>query len=493
MPGISVVALELSRNDMDKWMPYVEKSFEEQLKEMEKKIRKVCEQLKQTDKDQWIISWKEYGLTNGFVGDHKNRYLSLEQKAELKRVMKALTSEFPKLTIISGTVATKRVVNLKNQPEKSTDLEEAFTRTAEPSEELDAYVILAGEKELTGEDLNVVRNTAYVFSGGECTGRHDKTALFNETEHFYPDAPVVFRPGKGRSHSPLIDTRFGVEICREHALGVMSDSIQPQIQIPLMQFVLSDSVSFRPDQMVSPYAIHIDSFYPIRLITDIANPEVTLYSYDVLTEDAELKRVIPQNRKEFLTSCVLDMMSREEITGLGVGFLVNRSFNLEDYKNLMQLIYQKRADFQDPSNVNDILIHLAASYTGGAFTEIEEVDKLIESFSPGGNPPVSVQKPSQEVPPPPAPDENPEASVPKPSQEVPPPLAPAENPEASIPKPSQEVPPTPETAQKESLEEVVARDRGVTVTLPPSVDFKQKLKESQEEDLEKESNFRPTK
>lgn len=394
MPKIIVIAFDISYRDLPNLHLFLYKSFEEQLKEIENRIREVCEILTREEKNanQWVISWREYGLYNGF----HDRNITSTQKSLLKNTLSNLTKDYPKLTIIGGTVATKQDIDsqdLEKLDRKKKGLEQAYNENIhlinldDSNEFKNSRRAAQDVQKVSVQNFSIIRNTAYVFSNGTCIARHDKTIPFNEIRNC--STSTIFRPGKGQSNSSYINENMSIEICREHELGLFAREVQISAslksQLSLIQFVLSDSIYFIPKNMVSPYAIYIDSQNQNRLITDIdkENIDVSLYSYNILSKTSNLIRVEPQSVRSFLISFIEECMKKSTFNPLKIDRIVkdklgNDLLNEDDYVKLTILAAKKyiHAESFDTFRVEkilrDLLLKVASNKTIFLEKEIAE-------------------------------------------------------------------------------------------------------------------------
>ena len=182
--------------------------FDEQLSLFKNTIIQICKSLESSEKDatSWIIGWCEYGIK-----DAGSRYISSEQKKQLKETMIECTNQFPKLTIISGTVASTRlfVPNVKGSKKKKEKIIRAYTENSDVAKnDIEFFQHFENAKAAinSGMPFTIVRNTAYVFKNekddsedndnnrknGRCIARHDKRRLHDETKGL---GNAIFRPG----------------------------------------------------------------------------------------------------------------------------------------------------------------------------------------------------------------------------------------------------------------------------------------------------------
>ena len=87
---IVVVALDIKRHPTQDFHKFSDQKFEGQLAQISRNIEEVCAVLAAKEKDatQWIISWREYGIT-----DEGLRYITVPQRKKLKAAMQALTAK----------------------------------------------------------------------------------------------------------------------------------------------------------------------------------------------------------------------------------------------------------------------------------------------------------------------------------------------------------------------------------------------------------------
>lgn len=312
------VAIELSRTDLKKLYKFRLQAFDDQLLELERQIHTICRKLTKMKKDdpEWVIAWQEHGLTGT-----KSRYLSVDQKAKLKSVMKKLTLKYPRLTIVCGTILTKRSIDLQDfektnatikQLTEAYDFNKKFNLDNKKFEKHRGAIL-----ELTKPvpEYYVIRNTCYIFLETlfteENVVRHDKINPFEETTFF---THAVFRPGIGRGHRNYINRDISVEICFEHSLGIIAKKVGME-PIALVQLIISDSTDFIPKHQVSPYAVHIDSMNKTRLITEVRKEdvEIELYSYDFLANPSTFNEVKPQTAREYLMEYLCENMGQNQL------------------------------------------------------------------------------------------------------------------------------------------------------------------------------------
>lgn len=316
-----VVALDI-RDSKPGYRFFERMTFDDKLQFLSEKIIAACEELaiREPDAKEWIISWREYGLFNEYM-----RYVSVDQRKQLKKAMAELTAKYEKLTIISGTVASARPISQLSRIKRSRQYRSVIDAYQENADrqgssefvEHRAQSFKVIDNQIASPDAArrpavIIRNTSYVFKGGKCIARHDKTAPFEETTGLDKEG-AMFRPGRGRSHPSVVNDQFAIEICKEHDDGCLAAQMKSGTKtLPKMQFVISDSIPLAPWHQVCPYLIHIDSVEEVSLTTviDPAEAEVCLYRSDVLEFNSQLKPVAPVNPRvvmfEKIRRCIDD-------------------------------------------------------------------------------------------------------------------------------------------------------------------------------------------
>lgn len=308
MTKTTVVALDISIKDNVRYKSFRSAPFEVQLANLVANIQKVCDDLTQKvdDESSWIIAWREYSLTDG-----SNTFISVAQKRMLKTEMEKLTKMYPKLTIISGTVATQRTVGgnkTKQGQDKRQTLEDAYFENQnlidDPSNEFQKHQDISTYLKAGSSPFILIRNTTYVFNKGSCIARHDKTAPWDETSSI---SNAVFRPGRGRTHSPYINDHYNAEICREHALSVLKNKVkQNNLKPPMIHFVLSASIDLRPINSVGTHNICIDSKDGVTRYSPRGDDDnLTVYSYCPFDNDPQLQQIPAPSLTEFLGTFIV--------------------------------------------------------------------------------------------------------------------------------------------------------------------------------------------
>jgi len=266
----------------------------EKIQKLESVIRTICQQLADnpaTAENLWILTWREYAITEG----KDQRSLTPENKKLYKDTLHKIALEFkPNLVLVAGTVSTTKlesnldklseIVKYYEKHQWIKEKEEKISPTATMSKKelhfiSDQLQNIEQIKENLPPAFNIVRNTCYVFSGDDIWS-HDKISGIRETYH--PDetidpnaSPRVFRPGKGKNLPAYIEIAhpmtqekitLGIEICRENWFGVLRKQLEAKTP-PYIQFVLSDWAMMRQKNLIGQYVIQADSNLFPRLIT----------------------------------------------------------------------------------------------------------------------------------------------------------------------------------------------------------------------------------
>jgi len=105
----------------------------------------------------------------------------------------------------------------------------------------------------SGTATHLMRNTAFVLHGGRVVFKYNKRGDFHEC---IGDGKTVFKPGEGLGKTdPIHGVTFGLEICLDHALGVLHTGVSGDL--PDIHIVISDSVQNNPAHMkAKQYYLH---------------------------------------------------------------------------------------------------------------------------------------------------------------------------------------------------------------------------------------------
>lgn len=384
----AVVALDIQTTNF-RFAEYNALSATEKVDHICARIESLCQLLDQKEPDaDWIINWREYGIS-----DPDSRYVSNETKKYLKEKMQALTAKYPKLTVISGSVATKKDVGPAKAEEVLEKVEQYYqgNKAITTDDLAEGMYHLQKVKELAKKNpdaLVVVRNTSYIFSKGTCIGRHDKSMPYLETTSAEPwnstredklnnqMENAIFQPGNKKNPTSIFtllttsgDTiEIGIEICREHSLGVLKDEAQAGNILPFFHFVSSFGMTTSLDNIYGEYYVLLDDTRRPQIILNkpASSPSdlpVHLYQCDLLDKmpylRGPLKPLYPQEKElltdfsrinEFLDKSIfldkvektklLNFIYKEFIFALGDGMkldeFVNRIKSTSQYASLMQ-------------------------------------------------------------------------------------------------------------------------------------------------------------
>lgn len=274
------------------------------------RIHLIAQALQQSNpKANWIITWPEHGIAP------RAGYVTVAEKDAMKVAFAELTEVYPQLIIIAGTVKYARHYEEADQAtfeEKVEQVTRAYLAldwlhqrercwSAMPANaKLYHHAGQVAEVAKCRGKKTIVRNVCFVFQTGQCVGSHAKLAPVGETDSpdGYPHSNHLFYVGAKNKKSCFIDLsliggatiRVGIEICREHMLGVLQHELSesPEANFPDIHFVLSDSINLSKELLLGKYAIHIDTrrdaFIGLRNDKQ-TNVKVTLYKHDLYADD----------------------------------------------------------------------------------------------------------------------------------------------------------------------------------------------------------------
>ena len=277
----------------------------------------------------------------------------MNDRKKLKEVMQKITAAYPKLTIISGSVAVDRKLEAMDVTARNVKLDRVKTGYLGNAKQLHDDIQFKRHAQHASNSMSlinksplakstkssVVRNVSYVFRGGQCVARHDKRAPHKELHGLETEATSIFRPGRDRSYRSFINTEIGIEICREHTKGTLRQECESDGIVPKIQFILSDSITYQPWQQISPYAIQIDSVESIALITDIdaSQLDVTLYEHNMTDEENNLKPVPAVRKKEAVIKQIEDHIGNKYVPHIQK-YLAHNLFDSGDCERILALM-----------------------------------------------------------------------------------------------------------------------------------------------------------
>ncbi|HHT0595075.1 TPA: hypothetical protein ACTXXA_003729 [Legionella anisa] len=254
-------------------------------------IRNVCNNLSKTHPmDKWIISWREYGVSDESISD--------VDKKIFESTIQNLCKEFPNLLIISGNIKTRKEINLEKAKEIHAlydsyqylaEIEEQQTKNADKH-----YIKKEREKinsaieSASTQPILAVRSTAFLFNA-EGTRKHDKLAPTDEA-----GKTEIHHPAKEKNKAFFFrfgNETIGIEICREHHFGLLRKEGEALgIKKPLFHFVLSDTIALNLNNAFGKFIVHIDSLEEPTLILSPGQTlnDVVFYVYDLLSNNPQL-------------------------------------------------------------------------------------------------------------------------------------------------------------------------------------------------------------
>lgn len=103
---------------------------------------------------------------------------------------------------------------------------------------------------------NVMSNAAYGLLNGAVVFRYKKQGNFNEE---IGDDQLIFVPGGKNGVREVEGVRFGIEVCLDHAIGMLGRQVRPNRPLDV-HLILSDFVTLKPDTLtglrVGGWVIH---------------------------------------------------------------------------------------------------------------------------------------------------------------------------------------------------------------------------------------------
>lgn len=356
---IAIIALDILKDDGPNDAYYNKMFAEQKIDAIIKAIREICKQMSsKEDESMWIVVWREYGLYN--LG---SRYVSTETKKYLKSSMEMLCKDYPKLTVLAGTIATKKFFEAAKSHAKAEKLksyysvlEQTFTGN-KPKFHLHKNAVEQSAKHLD-QGIFVARNTLYVFQTIEqrfVCKRHDKTYPSEEINETAKDnIPFLFQPGKGRNVStriklvhPVTGESFYIttEICVEHVAKAGQHEYTPSS----LHFLVSDSMVIDPNLIVAPVMVHLDSNEQSSVTTSLSGSlishGITFYKYDLFSMVFNdftnklrtiLSSVINENKFNTKVESLLTSLKNKFERDLASGLVVEAFFNLREHMKYIQ-------------------------------------------------------------------------------------------------------------------------------------------------------------
>lgn len=431
---VAVISLDLKMTD-EGFIKYNALPVEDKIDLLYERMLKVCEELKKKEPNsQWIIAWREYGIT-----DANSKFISNEMKHYLKKTMQSLTKRYPQLTIIAGTVATKKHFSAAEYKSKLSKIKKYYKQhewiyksenQSAVEQKLFHYKKLKElKKKKIDEGIDVIRNTTYIFSENKCVARHDKVAPYFETANVgqrwvlmdenadltdMVNTNRVFQPGNKKNNS----TRFTLkkadismspidivfEICKEHIAGVVANEEKNKKTIADLHFVLGYGATIELDKIRAKVFAAFDKNIETQLIInqEMTEEEISqlpyhLYRTNILSESGqlhgpimpiylqefkilaifdELKNLLKKRSSDLASVIVLRNMfcnfASKPANKSNYGILIPEMKECADYKKLMSTDHYSSKDINLSKDVQALLNQL--------FTLLEKIEpKLFPS------------------------------------------------------------------------------------------------------------------
>lgn len=307
---VVVVTLECIKDD-ENYDLYQLMSAREKIENLIRRIFYVCNELTQKEPHaKWMLVWPEYGIAN-----NNKTCLTADEKSIFKKRLQDITRDYPQLAIIAGTVPTERIYAGVRTRAKTAKIKRKLSEI-EVAYDAQAWVsrseVMLAEEEMYREhrqqlrimdrvsETCVVRNTAYVFVGGQCAARHDKIAPYMEWKRSLV-SNGLFQIGKGRNANSLMTINYQdgvsipicVEICRENFFGVARrEWMDSGKERPVIHFVLSDTIDVANSKVIGQYLVHSDTRFMNELVQRRdSDVNVVQYSVNLLNSGAELSEL----------------------------------------------------------------------------------------------------------------------------------------------------------------------------------------------------------
>ncbi|HMP02191.1 MAG TPA: hypothetical protein PKD86_12595 [Gemmatales bacterium] len=230
------------------------------------------------DEEQFVFLAPEYFFSN--QQHAQDRFFSQNVKRYVIAKLAALAKKYPKLLIIPGTVlwtknAYEETVQIgkrqmaaplqNNQGRinrakaRIQESQKAFPKTngfAQNRQDWTHSGPLNGlglesstnvqEKYLNDADYyqtRIAQNVAYVCLGQKIVKYH-KVGNYKEVNG--EQGTIVFEPGKLRGRFKIGDVRYALEVCMDHALGVVTSDIGGSDDQPHVRIIVSDTTDNKP-------------------------------------------------------------------------------------------------------------------------------------------------------------------------------------------------------------------------------------------------------
>lgn len=152
-----VVSLDINAND-PQFEDFASLDEFQKIAFIKKRIQEICEKL--DPNDNWTIAWREMG-----IHDTNMKLTSNTAKKALKKEFSELSWQYPNLTIVAGTVVTKKTTSLI-KPETLLSYYEKHTHLHDDLDFIEHKKPLEDfieSKKTTTAPIDVLRNTCYIF------------------------------------------------------------------------------------------------------------------------------------------------------------------------------------------------------------------------------------------------------------------------------------------------------------------------------------------
>jgi len=242
---------------------------------LEERIKEICSILeKEKPEAEWIILWREYGVSDGLLNTEKS--ISSDSRQALKAMLKKQTALYPRLTVVAGSTLTYKERTILDLKAVAKHYKEEFPHIKAREEELigdhkkqyienENHVNNLIRKKPLDAKIKLYANKTRVVREGKIIHVHCKVAPFKEIALTDDQA---YQASKPSNRSPYIQVHDQLSlitsICREYSFDI--DYVK-QLPKPLFGCLLSAYIVTRVSNIHSQHGlIQVDSKYGISYV-----------------------------------------------------------------------------------------------------------------------------------------------------------------------------------------------------------------------------------
>lgn len=301
-PNIAIVSITSREMLVFKFSVFKKLSPEDQIKRLSDHITHICRALEAMEATRkisyqsWLVILPEYVITKSDGGYYYN-IISSDIKKIFKEEMKSLSSIFPKLTIIAGSVATTKTLSHDTKLlYERLEAIEAYYECATKIIGLNNLSALqrgfiGGLRALMEDiphEISIVRNTVYKFSGGDNEFSEESyvKSFPASTELLGTECmdTSVYQPGSKKSspyfHLSSVDEAcipIGIEVCLEHNEGVLRHrAMQDAIPMMPLHVIVSNTTPINLKNLYGEQVLQVDPDENLSLIRTIPDSQLSL-------------------------------------------------------------------------------------------------------------------------------------------------------------------------------------------------------------------------